>query len=411
MAEQSVSTIIGESARLKELTVLAERIAPSDVSVLLTGESGTGKEVFAKFIHERSRRREAPYIPINCGAIPQSILESELFGHERGAFTGADKQRKGYFESADSGTIFLDEIGELPLETQVKLLRVLESGEFQRVGASETIRTDVRVIAATNRDLLQQIRAKEFREDLYFRLKTVELKLPPLRERGNDILLLAEKFIRDFEKKHRLKFVGFTSDATELLLSYYWSGNIRELRNLIESLLVLERDEKIAAQTLLKYLQTPSLTERIQPPLAMPLAKQSDAIMPQELVYRALLQLQTDVSDVKSMLLKLSEQRSSANEPPTVKPVLYLPEPKPELPESTLQTESLRDLLESFYTSHSATGDIPTLEELERYAIEQTLRRVGNNKRKAAEVLGITERTLYRKLSEYKGTNGENASS
>ncbi|MFN3394459.1 MAG: sigma-54 interaction domain-containing protein, partial [Candidatus Thermochlorobacter sp.] len=218
--------IIGESPEIKRLVALAEQVAQTDVTVLITGESGTGKEVFAKFIHEHSRRADKTFIPINCGAIPESILESELFGHERGAFTGADRQRKGYFESADGGTIFLDEIGETPLEVQVKLLRVLETGEFQRVGSSHTLRCDTRVIAATNRRLEEEIAKKRFREDLYYRLRTVELHIPPLRERRSDILLLTEKFVRDFERKHGLKFVGFTAEATELLLSYHYPGNV-----------------------------------------------------------------------------------------------------------------------------------------------------------------------------------------
>lgn len=389
------TVIIGASPKILEAVAFAEQVAKADVNVLLTGESGTGKEVFARFIHEKSLRSSEKFIPINCGALPQGVLESELFGHEKGSFTGAIAQRKGYFESADGGTIFLDEIGEMPLETQVKLLRVLETGEFLRVGSSETSRTNVRIIAATNRRLDEEVQRKRFREDLYFRLRTVELKLPPLRERKQDILMIAEKFIRDFEKKHRLNFVGFTSDATELLLDYEWQGNVRELRNVIESLIVLERSEKINASTLMKYLQmppTPSVSSSLVP-ISQPVQKSADHLIQQELIYRALLQLQADMNDVKSLLLKLSERQTEV-EPKAKQPLLL---PEPEKP----REESLRELLQSFYDRRSDEENPPSLQELERYAIEQTLKRVGGSRRKAAKLLGITERTLYRKINEY----------
>ncbi len=389
------TVIIGASPKILEVIALAEQVAKTDVNVLLTGESGTGKEVFARFIHEKSLRVSEKFIPINCGALPQGVLESELFGHEKGSFTGAISQRKGYFESADGGTIFLDEIGEMPLETQVKLLRVLETGEFLRVGSSETHHTNVRIIAATNRRLDEEVQKKRFREDLYFRLRTVELKLPPLRERKEDILLLAEKFIHDFEKKHRLKFIGFTSDATELLLDYEWYGNVRELRNVIESLIVLERGEKINASTLMKYLQPPPSEPHPTAslvPVAHAVQKSAEHLIQQELIYRALLQLQADMNEVKSLLLKLSERQESLEAKPAP---LLLPEPtKP-------REESLRELLQSFYDRRADEENPPSLQELERYAIEQTLKRVGGSRRKAAKLLGITERTLYRKIHEY----------
>ncbi|MGQ9806629.1 MAG: sigma-54 interaction domain-containing protein [Chlorobiales bacterium] len=389
------TVIIGTSPKILEAIAFAEQVAKTDVNVLLTGESGTGKEVFARFIHEKSPRAAEKFIPINCGALPQGVLESELFGHEKGSFTGAISQRKGYFESADGGTIFLDEIGEMPLETQVKLLRVLETGEFLRVGSSETRHTNVRIIAATNRRLDEEVQRKRFREDLYFRLRTVELKLPPLRERKQDILMIAEKFIRDFEKKHRLRFAGFTSDATELLLNYDWQGNVRELRNVIESLIVLERGEKIDASTLIKYLQpspTPSVSSSLVP-ISQSVPKSADHLIQQELIYRALLQLQADMNDVKSLLLKLSERQATL-EPKRDTPLLL---PEPEKP----RQESLRELLQSFYDRRSDEDNPPSLQELERYAIEQTLKRVGGSRRKAAKILGITERTLYRKINEY----------
>jgi DNA-binding NtrC family response regulator len=236
---------IGRSAGIVQLRELAMQVADTDITVLITGETGSGKEVLARFIHDHSRRAGRSMIPVNCGAIPSGILESELFGHEKGAFTGAVQARKGYFESADKGTIFLDEIGEMPLETQVKFLRVIETGQFQRVGASETISTDTRIIAATNRNLNQAVAEKHFREDLYYRLRSVELLIPPLRERGSDILMLAEHFVHEFERKHAIAFEGFSQESGELMLRYPWPGNVRELRNLIESLLILERGKKI----------------------------------------------------------------------------------------------------------------------------------------------------------------------
>jgi len=245
--------IIGRSQAILQLKELALQVAATDVTVLITGETGSGKEVLSRFIHEHSRRVGKSFIPVNCGAIPSGILESELFGHEKGAFTGAVQARKGYFESADKGTIFLDEIGEMPLETQVKLLRIIETGQFQRVGSSETISIDTRIIAATNRNLTQEVTEKNFREDLYYRLRSVELHLPPLRERGSDILMLAEHFVHEFERKHGIAFQGFSHDSGELLLRYPWPGNVRELRNLIESLLILERGKEITPDLLEKH--------------------------------------------------------------------------------------------------------------------------------------------------------------
>lgn len=400
----SQTQIIGESPEIKRLVALAEQVAQTDVTVLITGESGTGKEVFAKFIHEHSRRADKTFIPINCGAIPESILESELFGHERGAFTGADRQRKGYFESADGGTIFLDEIGETPLEVQVKLLRVLETGEFQRVGSSQTLRCDTRVIAATNRRLEEEIAKKRFREDLYYRLRTVELHIPPLRERRSDILLLTEKFVRDFERKHGLKFVGFTAEATELLLSYHYPGNVRELRNIIESLIVLEREGKVTPEKLMRRLQQapPEAKAPMMLPAVFPANRtlpEPSALAQQEMIYRMLLSLQTDLTEIKGMLSELLSRSQSQKE------LLLLPEGSHErLHEASAMAnhESLRDILNSFYRTLAQDGRIPSLEDLERYAIEETLKRFSGNKRKTAEALGITERTLYRKINQYK---------
>lgn len=390
---QMPHAIIGQSTEIKRLVSLANQVASTSVTVLITGESGTGKEVFAEYIHQHSNRANKAFVAVNCGAIPQGLIESELFGHVKGSFTGASSSRKGYFESANQGTIFLDEIGELPLETQVKLLRVLESGQFQRVGSSESTQVDTRIVAATNRDLQIEVYHNRFREDLYYRLKSVELYLPPLRERGNDILLLTEKFVRDFEQKHSRQFIGFTSEAAELLLSYDWPGNIRELRNLIESLIVLENDEKISAQLLENYLYRED---------KKPFVKKNEPIendFEKEMIYRALIQLQTDMSQIKSMLSHLLEK-------PKQEPAKLL---LPERAESILskedrktdKEESLRDMLKSFYEEAKKSDQAPTLQELERYAIEETLKKCEGNKRKTAKTLGITERTLYRKLKTY----------
>ncbi|NTV46923.1 MAG: sigma-54-dependent Fis family transcriptional regulator, partial [Chlorobiales bacterium] len=318
------------------------------------------------------------------------------FGHEKGSFTGATQARKGYFETADQGTIFLDEIGEMPLETQVKLLRVLETGEFQRVGASTTSHADVRIIAATNRDLQTEVQEKRFREDLYYRLRTVELHLPPLRDRQNDILLLAEKFVHDFEKKHSRKFVGFTAAATEMLIGYDWPGNVRELRNLIESLIVLEQDGKVTPERLEKHLYR---DYEKAPPFLPEKPQQSE--FEKELIYRALLQLQADMAQIKTLLSHLLE-RPHETTSPLLLPGRIQNAIGSEQQGKTGNQENLKALLQSFYEQISQEKKTPSLAELERFAIEETLKRHQGNKRKAARALGITERTLYRKLNEYK---------
>jgi DNA-binding NtrC family response regulator len=400
--------IAGASTEIKELIAVIEQVAPTDVTVLVTGESGTGKEVFANLIHHLSRRRDKPFIAVNCGAIPQGILESELFGHEKGSFTGAGELRKGYFESADGGTIFLDEIGEMPIETQVKFLRVLETGQFTRVGASQARTTDVRIIAATNRELLGEVRRKNFREDLYFRLRAVQLQLPPLRNRREDILPIAAKFIRDLEKKHGMAFQGFTDEASQLLLNYDWPGNVRELRNLIETMLIIERNGKISVETLTKYLYR---DRQVSENLPVPTFKSPEQAE-RELIYRALVQLQGEVTDMKKMLVQLLKQDLNQDHvvpnttkllPPPAKLSFdsadFIEQGKSDFME---QGKSLKDLLESFYNEASQrAGVVPSLADLEKFAIQKTLQRFSGSRRQAAKVLGITERTLYRKLKEY----------
>ena len=381
---------LGESAPIQQLKHLALQVAQTDVTVLLTGETGSGKEVLARFIHGNSRRSHKNFIPVNCGAIPTGILESELFGHEKGSFTGAIQNRKGYFESADQGTVFLDEIGEMPLETQVKLLRVIESGEFQKVGSSETIYSDARLIAATNKNLQQAVTEKSFREDLYFRLHSVELHIPPLRERGRDILILAEHFILQFERKHAISFEGFTHDAAEMLLRYNWPGNVRELKNILESLLILEKGKQISSDILDKHLVQRNRDKGL---VHDPERSEKNEL---NLIYNSLIRLNQEMDEIKKLLLL--QQKSPHEEHP--KAPLLLPPPLPEEKQKSVSR------LGNFGPAEKEP-EIKTLEALEKQAITHALLACGGNKRQTAKALGINERTLYRKISKY-GLDKEN---
>ena len=380
---------LGESAPIQQLKHLALQVAQTEVTVLLTGETGSGKEVLARFIHGHSRRSHKNFIPVNCGAIPTGILESELFGHEKGAFTGAVQSRKGYFESADQGTIFLDEIGEMPLETQVKLLRVIESGEFQKVGSSETIYSDARLIAATNRNLQKAVSEKNFREDLYFRLHSVELHIPPLRERGKDILILAEHFILQFERKHTISFEGFTNDAAEMLLRYKWPGNVRELRNLLESLLILEKGKQITAEILDKHLVQRNRDKGL---VHDPERSEKNEL---NLIYNSLIRLHHEISEIKQMF----QQQKHMHEEHSTTPLL--------LPPPLAEKQRKRAFTSDTPGASEMETEIRTLDTLEKQAIADALEACDGNKRRTAKVLGINERTLYRKIRKY-GLGGEN---
>ncbi len=377
------NTIVGQSVLISQLKQLALQVAETDITVLIIGETGSGKEVLARFIHANSLRADKSFIPVNCGAIPSGILESELFGHEKGAFTGAVQSRKGYFESADRGTIFLDEIGEMPLETQVKFLRVIETGEFQRVGSSETIYSDARIIAATNKNMYQAVAEKNFREDLFYRLRSVELQIPPLRERERDILLLAETFVHEFEQKHKIVFEGFSPDATEMLMRYPWPGNVRELRNLIESLLVLEKGKYITPEILEKHLVQ---RNRYKSLVHDPAKSEKNEL---QVIYSTLILLRQEVSDIRLLLQHLVQTKpfiplllpdASATHPPIAAPL------RPAFEENSLPppTQTLR-----------------SLDDIEKKSIADTLETCHGNKRKTAMALGITERTLYRKIKAY----------
>ena len=385
-AAREQRALLGNSTLITQLRELARQVAETDITVLISGETGSGKEVLARFIHEHSRRRTKNFIPVNCGAIPSGLLESELFGHEKGSFTGAIQSRKGYFESADQGTIFLDEIGEMPPETQVKFLRVLETGEFQRVGSSETVYSDARVIAATNKNLYQQVAENNFREDLYYRLRSVELQLPPLRERGRDILLLTEHFVREAERQQGITFEGFDPEAVEIMLRYPWPGNIRELRNLIDSLLVLEKGKKITAEVLEKHLVQRSRHKGL---VHDPSQSEKQEM---NLIYSSIIQLRQEMSEIRhllQMLLHTRTQQPPLLLPPPASPAPSISEPDETAGVSDARKEKLPDAEET------------SLEAIEKKTIIETLRQQQGNRRKTARMLGINERTLYRKIKAY----------
>jgi len=365
--------LIGKSEAFLQVLESIRQVAPTNITVLITGESGTGKEMIAKAIHQLSTRKEKPLLTVNCGAIPEGILESELFGHEKGSFTGAVETRKGYFELSDGGTLFLDEIGEMPTGTQVKLLRVLEEKEFMKVGGSRIQHVDVRVLAATNKDLEIAVKKGEFRKDLFYRLNAVKINVPPLRERKEDIRLLSEQFAQDVCKTNNITFEGFSEEAFSFLEDRPWPGNIRELRNVIERIIVLEKGRLVDSAMLLNHMGETVETERNLPVVVHKTTDQAE----RELIYRALLDIRMAVEDIHTYLLGHRSQ--------TVNAAGFRFGPDAEV---TAQT------------------DVPTDEELslkdvERTAIVKALNRFDGNRRKAARALGIGERTLYRKLKEF----------
>jgi len=380
-----ISGIIGTSSRIEQVLEMMGQVAPVDISVLITGESGTGKEVVARAVHKLSKRASNPLVIVNCGAIPAGIIESELFGHKKGSFTGASEDRKGYFEEADNGTIFMDEIGETPLETQVKLLRVLESGEFMRVGDSKTRKTDVRIIAATNKNLRQEAEKGNFRRDLYYRLRTVTIDLPPLRQRVEDLEPLAERFALQFSRSNDIIFRGFTSDAYQVMKQYDWQGNIRELRNFVESIILLERGNRISSELVLKHLAVPAEESSHNLPV---LVDKSSSQAERELILQQLLFLRQDMRDLKASLGNESLDRSG--EIGTLQPRSAL-DSMVVSPTGEIQIEAIKS---------ASIGDV-SMKELEKEMIIRTLKKFENNRRKTAELLGISERTLYRKINEY----------
>jgi len=359
--------IIGESLAIRKIVEVIRQVAPTEITVLITGESGVGKEVIAKAIHATSLRRTKPLVTVNCGAIPEGIIESELFGHERGSFTGASEQRKGYFELADGGTIFLDEIGELPLSAQVKFLRVLENGEFLRVGNSTARRVNVRIIAATNKNLEQEVRNGRFRADLFFRLRSVNILVPPLQSRPEDIPVLFRYFAEDVSARNSIRFAGISREAMDLLTRYPWPGNVRELRNVVESVLVLGKGRYISADDITTYLrELPHPDERNLPVHVSKTVEQAE----RELILRALLDIKGNLLEMKQEIGELAhvvEAAKKENDPMAV-------------------SENSRSL---------------SLEDMERRMITDALDRYRSNRRAAARALNISERTLYRKIKEY----------
>ncbi|MFL3026586.1 MAG: sigma-54 interaction domain-containing protein [Candidatus Neomarinimicrobiota bacterium] len=384
---QKKSGIVGRSDSIRQVLEMVAQVAPVDISVLITGESGTGKEIFAKAIHQNSKRSHESMITVNCGAIPEGIIESELFGHKKGAYTDAKGDRKGYFETANKGTIFLDEIGETPLETQVKLLRVIESGEFMPVGESKIKKTDVRIIAATNKDLSELVSKGKFRQDLFYRLNTVSIKLPSLNERVEDISLLVERFALEFTRNNDMVYRGFVPEAIRSMKNHLWKGNIRELKNFVESIIVLEKGERITSEMV--AIQLGNKQNDASKNDALPvLTNQPTDSAERELILRQLFLLRQDVEFLKQLATPSQSALGSINPP------LIEAENDPMVSNLHIDEDS------EFFIKNSSIGDM-TIEDLEKEAIIRTLKFFSNNRRASAKSLGMSERTLYRKINQY----------
>jgi len=399
---QRLTGLIGESEAIHEVLVKVEQIAPVSSTVLIEGESGTGKELVARAIHRLSPRRGKPFIAVNVGALPETLLESELFGHEKGAFTGAAERRLGRFELADSGTLFLDEIGEIPPATQVKLLRVLEEREVTRLGAAQPIDIDVRVVAATNRPLREHVADGSFRADLFYRLDVLRIYLPPLRERRTDVPLLVRRFVAEFSARHERPFHGLSAEAMALLVDYPWPGNVRELRNLIESMVVLAPGREIGPDDLPRHLRDAreGLMPRLLPVAVGPVVRDGERAQGRELefIVRSLLELKLQVEELRR---RLDDERATRVEPPRE---LFVDAgtPLPVVPARASGVAALEARETAPPPNVVTIAPGMTMAQIERAAIEAALRETGGNRRRAAELLGIGERTLYRKLHEYE---------
>jgi len=397
--------IIGNSPVLHHAIQVAIQVAPTDMTVLITGESGTGKESFSKIIHSLSVRKHGQFIAINCGAIPEGTIDSELFGHEKGSFTGAHEARKGYFEVTNGGTIFLDEIGEMPLGTQARLLRVLENGEFIKVGSSKVQKTDVRVVAATNVNLYQAVEKGKFREDLYYRLNTVPIYVPPLRERGADIELLFRKFAMDFSEKYRTSPLKLGIDAVEIIAKYRFPGNIRQLKNLVEQMSVLETDREISADTLIKYLPE---TGKSTVPVLMGSQSNPEELSEREILYKVLFDMKKDVTELKRLVFEMLHGRQANGDILKEHEDLFhnireefedTPFQAPRLLAEPKQNKPIE--LEKYQDIHEPEESL-SLEDKEKEMILKALRKNSNKRKYAAQDLGISERTLYRKIKQYE---------
>ncbi|RLD75949.1 MAG: sigma-54-dependent Fis family transcriptional regulator [Bacteroidetes bacterium] len=400
--------IIGNSILLNRAIDVAIQVAPTDLTVLITGESGTGKEVFPKIIHQSGSRKHGHYIAVNCGAIPEGTIDSELFGHEKGSFTGAHEARKGYFEVADGGTIFLDEVAELPLSTQVRLLRVLETGEFFKVGSSKVIKTDVRVVAASNVDLPKAIAEGEFRQDLYYRLNTIPIFIPPLRDRKEDIHLIFRKFAVDIAEKYRMPPLKLSDDAVQVLTKFYWPGNIRQLKNITEQISIIEKEKLIDGATLRGYLPTATSTD-----LPVLYKKEEDKFSERDLLYKVLFDMKKDMSELKKIVLDIIENSDEPKDIEQTKALLVkdfgtdllVPEPpinhavqitNPDDNAHMTDTHDIEDFDHSEVIEESLS-----LQDKEREMIKKALEKHRGKRKNAANELGISERTLYRKIKEY----------
>ena len=403
--------IIGNDSKLNRSIEKSIQVAPTDISVLVTGESGVGKESIPKIIHQLSHRKHGKYIAVNCGAIPEGTIDSELFGHEKGAFTGATQTRNGYFEVADGGTIFLDEVGELPLTTQVRLLRVLENGEFIKVGSSKVQKTNVRIVAATNINMFEAIQKEKFREDLYYRLSTIEINLPPLRKRKDDIHLLFRKFASDFALKYKMPTIRLASEAVDLLLKYRWSGNIRQLRNAAEQISVLEKNRNISLQTLRQYL--PDVGQNL-PAVINTSKSESDFSNEREILYKVLFDMKSDLNDLKKLTMELMQrgntedvqkdnegliQKIYGTEDSGNEKDLEVLAIAPAQNETVKIVENLED--KYHFAEEVEEEETLSLHDKELELIKKSLERHNGKRKLAATELGISERTLYRKIKQF----------
>jgi transcriptional regulator with PAS, ATPase and Fis domain len=395
--------IIGNSTLLNRAIDIARQVAPTDLTVLINGESGSGKEVFPQIIHQLSSRKHGPYIAVNCGAIPEGTIDSELFGHEKGSFTGAHEARKGYFEVANGGTIFLDEVAELPLATQVRLLRVLESGEFMKVGSSKVIKTDARLVAATNVNIEDAINQGKFREDLYYRLNSVPIMIPPLRERKEDIHLLFRKFAADFAEKYRMPAIELDESARKLLEEYRWPGNVRQLKNISEQISIIEENRRISADTLKRYLPQGSTSEL---PVLYRRDKEEPTISERDLLYKVLFDMKKDIIDLKKIVGEILQNEKSSMEISDANAML-IKRLDDELKDINVHHDAAQELgnfhddYEEPIQESEVIEENLSLQKKEEDLIRKALEKYNGKRKSAARELGISERTLYRKIKEY----------